>query len=117
MSDLLRRIEETEGRARALEERLADPDVAAKPGEFAEAAKELGRLRPLLDAGARYRKLLADLEGARALLEESDEDLRKEAREEVARVEPEIEATTSRSPPAPPADIESGSIFQRRPSA
>jgi peptide chain release factor 1 len=90
MSELLRRVEETEGRARALEERLADPELA-KSGDFAETAKELGRLRPLLDAGGRYRKLLADLEGARALLEESDEDLRREAREEVARVEPEIE--------------------------
>jgi len=43
MSDLLRRIEEAEGRARALEERLADPDLASRQGEFAEAAKELGR--------------------------------------------------------------------------
>jgi len=91
MSDLLRRIEESEGRARALEERLADPELASKQGEFAEAAKELGRLRPLLDAGARYRKLLADLEGARALLEEADDEIRKEAREEIAKVEPEIE--------------------------
>ena len=91
MSDLLRRVEESEGRARALEERLADPDLGGKSGEFAETAKELGRLRPLLDAGSRYRKLLADLEGTRPLLEESDEELRKEAREEVARLEPEIE--------------------------
>lgn len=90
MSDLLRRIEESEGRARALEERLADPDVASRAGEFAETAKEHGRLRPLLEAGARYRKLLADLAGARALLEEDDDDLRKEAREEVARLEPEL---------------------------
>ena len=90
MSDFLRHIEETEGRARALEERLADPDLAGRSGEFAEAAKELGRLRPLLDAGARYRKLAGDLEGARALLEEADDDLRKEAREEVARLEPEF---------------------------
>jgi peptide chain release factor 1 len=90
MSELLRRIEESEGRARALEERLADPDFAGK-GEFAEAAKELGRLRPLLDAGARYRKLLSDLAGVRAMLEEADEDLRKEAREEITRLDPEID--------------------------
>ena len=91
MSELLRRIEESEGRARALEERLADPGLAGKSGEFAEAAKERGRLRPLLDAGTRYQKLLLDLAGARALLEEADDDLRKEAREEIARLEPAIE--------------------------
>jgi peptide chain release factor 1 len=92
MSDLLRRVEESEGRSRALEERLADPELAGKSGEFAEAAKELGRLRPLVEAGTRYRKLLADLAGARALIEESDEDLRKEARDEIARLEPEVAA-------------------------
>jgi peptide chain release factor 1 len=92
MSELLRRIDETEGRARALEEQLADPSLAGRPGEFAELAKELGRLRPLLEAGARYRRLLADLQGARGLLEEADEELRKEAREEAARLEPEVAA-------------------------
>jgi peptide chain release factor 1 len=91
MSELLRRIEESEGRARALEERLADPALTGKSGEFAEAAKELGRLRPLLEAGAHYQKRLLDLAGARALLEEADDDLRKEAREEIARLEPAIE--------------------------
>ncbi len=91
MSELLRRIEESEGRARALEERLADPSLAGKSGEFAESAKELGRLRPLLDAGARYQKLLLDLAGVRAMLEEADDELRKEAREEIARLDPAIE--------------------------
>jgi peptide chain release factor 1 len=90
MSELFRRIEETEGRARALEEQLADPSVAGRPGEYAGLAKELRRLRPLFEAGARYRRLAADLEGARALLGEADEDLRKEAREEIARLEPAL---------------------------
>ena len=92
MSELLRCIEETEGRARALEEQLADPAVAGRSGEFQALAKEFGRLRPLLEAGARYRRLVADLEGARALLAEDDEELRQEAREEIGRVEPELAA-------------------------
>jgi peptide chain release factor 1 len=92
MSELLRRIEETEGRARALEEQLADPALAGRSGEYQALAKELGRLRPLLEAGGRYRKLVADHEGARALLEEADEELRLEARDEIARIEPELGA-------------------------
>src|SRR5690606_24618758 len=74
----------------ALEEQLADPAVGARSGEYQALAKELGRLRPLLEAGGRYRKLLADLEGAQALAD--DEELREEAREEIARLEPELRA-------------------------
>jgi peptide chain release factor 1 len=96
MSELLRRIEETEGRARALEEQLADPAVAGRSGEYQTLAKELGRLRPLLEAGGRYRRLEADLAGAQALLEEDDEELRQEAREEIARAEPELDAVVRR---------------------
>jgi len=96
MSELLRRIRETEGRARALEEQLADPAVAGRAGEYQTLAKELGRLRPLLDAGGRYRRLVTDLDGARALLAEDDEELRQEAREEIARAEPELAAVERR---------------------
>ncbi|MEB2345193.1 MAG: peptide chain release factor 1 [Deltaproteobacteria bacterium] len=96
MSELLRRIEETEARARALEEQLADPAVAGRSGEYQTLAKELGRLRPLLEAGARHRRLAADLAGARALLEEEDEELRQEARDEIARAEPELAAVERR---------------------
>ena len=91
MSELLRRIEETEARARALEEQLADPALAGRSGEYGALAKELGRLRALLEAGGRYARHLADLEGARGLLEEEDEELRKEARDELARLEPLLE--------------------------
>ena len=90
MSELLRRIEETEARARALEEQLADPALAGRSADYQALAKELGRLRPLLEAGSAYRKLYSDLEGARALLDEDDEELRREAREEVARIEPAL---------------------------
>jgi peptide chain release factor 1 len=96
MSELLRRIEETQGRARALEEQLADPSLAGRAGEFQALARELGRLRPLLEAGARYRKLAADIEGARALLAEDDEELRQAARDEIARAEPELAAIERR---------------------
>lgn len=96
MSELLRRIDETEARARALEEQLADPSVAGRSGEYQSLAKELGRLRPLLEAGARYRKLEADLEGARALLEEEDDELCQEARAEIARIEPDLAAAERR---------------------
>ena len=64
MSGLLESISGFEDRARRLERRLADPAVASAPGEYAQVAKELASLRPLIDTSARYRKALAQRESA-----------------------------------------------------
>jgi len=92
MSDLLDRIGEFEARARLLEERLADPQVASVPGEYAKVAKQLGGLRPLVEAGRRYRQVLSEIEGSRDLLSESDLELREMARADVERLTREREA-------------------------
>jgi len=92
MSDMLERIGEIEVRARSLEERLADPQVASVPGEYAKVAKQLGGLRPVLEAGRRYRQVVSEIEGSRDLLAESDPELREMARADVERLTREREA-------------------------
>ena len=74
MSELLSKIQAFADRAAQLEARLAEPAVAANPVEYAKLAKELSGLRPAANAAAEYRKLLTDLEGAKAMLAESDAD-------------------------------------------
>jgi len=90
MSELLERVGEAVERARALEARLADPGLASNPGEYARVAKEFGAQRPLLEAGERYRKAVQELAEARALAD--DPEMADMAAEEVARLEPEVEA-------------------------
>jgi peptide chain release factor 1 len=92
MSDMLDRIGEIEARARALEVRLADPQVASVPGEYAKVAKQLGGLRPVLEAGRRYRQVVSEIEGSRDLLSEADPELREMARADVERLTGEREA-------------------------
>lgn len=87
MSELLERIAEVEGKARTLEERLADPGLTSATGEYAKIAKQLGALRPLVEAGGRLRQILADLAGARDLLTESDVEMREMARGEIDRLD------------------------------
>ncbi len=87
MSELLARIGETESRARALEEALAEPGLASRPSEYAARAKELSALRPLLEVGRRYRRALQELADARGMLEEPDPELRALAQAEVERLE------------------------------
>jgi peptide chain release factor 1 len=89
MSELLDKISVFAVKASQLEERLADPAIASAPGEYASVAKELARVRPLADAGLRYRKLLDALAAARALLEDDDPELRELADAEIAQLEPQ----------------------------
>jgi peptide chain release factor 1 len=82
MSGLLESISVFEDRAKRLEQRLADPAVASAPGEYAQIAKELAGLRPLVDAGARYRTALAQSADARALESDPDPEVSELARAE-----------------------------------
>ena len=86
MSDLLDKISIFETKAGQLEEKLADPEIAILPAEFASVAKELSRVRPLAEAGARYRQLLTALADATAMLEDDDGDVRELAEAELAEL-------------------------------
>jgi peptide chain release factor 1 len=87
MSDLLEKISVFEAKAGQLEEQLADPGIAATPAEFASVAKELSRVRPLADAGARYRQLLTAVADTRVMLEDDDGEVRELAEAELAELE------------------------------
>jgi len=89
MSDLLERIADVEARARGLEERLGAPAVASAPAEYAKMAKQLAGLRPLAEAGRRYRQVLGEIESSRELLSETDPELREMARGELEKLTPE----------------------------
>jgi peptide chain release factor 1 len=87
MSEYLEKIAEAELRARALEEQLADPALAKKPSEYQRLGKDLAVVRPLAEAGARYRALLDELAGAREMLDEDDAELAEMAKDDVDRLE------------------------------
>jgi peptide chain release factor 1 len=88
MADWMDRVREVRARARALEERLADPALAKNPAELAKAGKELAELRPLLEAGRRYEETQTALADARSLTGDADAELAALAKSEL----PELEA-------------------------
>src|SRR5262245_34420120 len=81
---LLRRLTEVDGRAREIEAKLADPEVASNGQLYGQLAKELGSLQKTIGPYreyVRFEKQRADAEAmARA---ETDPDLRAMAEEEV----------------------------------
>ena len=81
MPDLSERINDAMARAAQLEEQLADPALAGSASEYARIAKELSALRPLVEAGARYQALVAEIRDTREMLE--DEEMRELAESEL----------------------------------
>ncbi|MCS5638516.1 MAG: peptide chain release factor 1 [Myxococcota bacterium] len=90
MPKYLNRIEEAEQRGRELEARVADPELAKQPGQYQKVARALGALRPLLEAGERYRNLLREIEDSRSMLEDDDAELAEMARAETAQLEEKL---------------------------
>ena len=84
MLDLSERIADAMARAAQLEERLADPVLARSASEYARVAKERSSLLRLVEAGARYQALLAEIQGTREILE--DEEMRELAESELAEL-------------------------------
>ncbi len=87
----LDKIRDTEARARELEASLSDPELARDPGRFAKVGKELGKLRPILDAGERYRGVVASLAESRAMVEDPDPEVAELARDEARGLEAQLE--------------------------
>ncbi|MCA9512543.1 MAG: peptide chain release factor 1 [Myxococcota bacterium] len=88
-ADYKARIDEALARARALEAQMSDPEVVKQPGQVQKLAKELGALRPLAEAGARYTELLAQIAGATEMAADDDAEM-------AAMAEAELESLTER---------------------
>ncbi|OLU27744.1 peptide chain release factor 1 [Pseudomonas sp. PA15(2017)] len=62
---------------------LGDAEVITNQTQFRAYSKEYAEIEPVIVAFREFRKVQADLEGAMALLKDSDPDLREMAEEEV----------------------------------
>ncbi len=79
------------GRARQVEQELADPATARDARRLASLGREHQRLQSLVALAARLEKTESELAQARELVSFDDPELAQEARAEVARLEPELE--------------------------
>lgn len=80
---VLEKLEGVEARFAELEARLADPALIQNQKEFQKAAREHRRLAEIVEVFREYRKVLSDLEGAKQLLDEADEEMKELAKEEL----------------------------------
>ncbi len=87
------RLESLERQYEALEARLADPEVIRNQEEYQKYLKERAGLAPLVQTFRRYKQIQKELADSQALLrEESDEELRSLAREEIQSLKGQVAA-------------------------
>lgn len=85
MQEKLKKLEQ---RYTQISDEMGKSEVVTDRELYSQLAKEFSDLEPLIKKGRQYEKMLAQLEGARKILEEEeDEELRELAREEVIQLE------------------------------
>lgn len=82
-----------ENRFIEIESRLADPDLANHPADFRKLSQEHASLMDIVSEYRRFKKLGRELQSNKELLREKDAEIADMAREEIRRLEPEIEAS------------------------
>jgi len=85
------KLQALEQRLEALNEALADPEVATDVDRLRELSKEHARLSDIVEDWRAVRSLRTQLEEAKELLYDSDEEMREMARLEVESLEPRID--------------------------
>lgn len=87
---MLEKLAAVEARYNELNNLMASPEVATRPELLRKYGQEQATLEPVVNTYRRYRDVLAQLDDAYDMMaEETDDDMRAMAREEVAKLEPE----------------------------
>ena len=94
---MLERLEEIAKRHQVLRAEQADPEVAVDPKRSREVAQKIAEIAPLVTAYRAFREVSAELEGAREVLAETDDDeMRQLAELEVEALEARAEELESK---------------------
>jgi peptide chain release factor 1 len=98
-ASLINKLDLLQDRFEELTALLGDAEVISNQTQFRAYSKEYAEIEPVNQAFSAFRKVQSDLEGAQALLKDSDPDMREMAEEEVADAKEqliELEATLQR---------------------
>jgi len=85
------RLDQIEVRYEDLGKQLSDPTLVNDQKKFQATAKQHRDLEPVVEKFREYRSLKTAIADAKAMLNESDADLRAMAQEELAELEPKLE--------------------------
>jgi len=89
---MLQKLEDVEKRYVELERSLVDPAVIGNRKEYARLGKERSALEEIVREYREWKKLSAEIEGHRALLEEGDAEIRELAKAELPAMRQRLES-------------------------
>ena len=84
---MLDRLEQIEARYQGLARQMADPAVLGDHAQYQKIAKQHRDLEPVVEKFREYRTVKTGIADARAMLNESDAEIRAMAEEELAQLE------------------------------
>jgi peptide chain release factor 1 len=84
---MIDRLAELEARYEEIGRQLATPEVASDPSRLADLGRELSRLEPIVGALRTWRGVQTQLDQARSMADDPDEEMRAMAREEIERLQ------------------------------
>ena len=83
---MLDRLSELEARYEEISRQLSTPEAATDPRGFADLGRELSRLEPVVAGLREWRSVRSQLDEARAMAEDPEDEMRAMAREEIERL-------------------------------
>jgi peptide chain release factor 1 len=86
----LDKLEQTEVRFEELTRQLADPAVIQDGDQYRKAAKARSEIEEIVDRYREWKRASHELRDARAMMNETDPELKQMATDEIARLEPEV---------------------------
>ncbi|MGN0703944.1 MAG: peptide chain release factor 1 [Lentihominibacter sp.] len=89
---MLDKLDFITGKYDELAEKVSDPEVINNQPVWQKYIKEMGEMEPIVKAYKEYKKAKNDLEGAKEMLDEGDEEMRELAKMEISELEEKIEA-------------------------
>src|SRR5688572_22403080 len=85
------KLDAIEARFEELTRLMADPEVISDNDKYRKITKQQSELGEVVGKYRDWKKVAADLEGSRPMLEESDAELRQMAADDVERLAPQLE--------------------------
>jgi peptide chain release factor 1 len=88
---MIDRLNQMEARYNALSQQMSDPTLVNDQKKFQAIAKESRDMEPVIEKFREWKKVSEGIAEAKAMLTDSDADLRAMAEEELASLEPKLE--------------------------
>ncbi|MDO4486980.1 MAG: peptide chain release factor 1 [Bacillota bacterium] len=89
---MLDKLDFITGKYDELAQKVSDPEIINNQPVWQKYIKEMGEMEPIVKAYKEYKKAKSDLEGAKEMLDEGDEEMRELAKMEISELEEKIEA-------------------------